>query len=122
MAAAYSVDLRIKVLNFIDQGGKKTEACKLFGVGKDTVFRWLKLRRETGQLNSKEKISKPWKLNYDELQEMVNLNPDKTLKELAEIFNVSASGIRKALVKLKITRKKRQFFTRSVMKKKDKSL
>lgn len=40
---------------------------------------------------------------------MVNLNPDKTLKELAEIFNVSASGIRKALVKLKITRKKDNF-------------
>jgi hypothetical protein len=34
MAAAYSVDLRIKVLNFIDQGGKKLKLASCLGLVK----------------------------------------------------------------------------------------
>jgi putative transposase len=122
MAAAYSVDLRTKVLDFIDRGGKKIEACRLYRIGKDTVFRWLRLRTKTGKLNPKEKTGKPWKLDYEKLQKIIEEKPDSTLKEFAAVCNVSPAGIRKALIKLKITRKKRLYLTRNVTKHKDKSL
>ncbi|MCL1888677.1 MAG: IS630 transposase-related protein, partial [Kiritimatiellaeota bacterium] len=38
---AYSLDLRQRVVAFVRNGGKKTEAAHRFGVGRNTVYRFL---------------------------------------------------------------------------------
>ena len=38
---SYSLDLRQKVINYIENGGKITEAAKKFGVGRATIYKWL---------------------------------------------------------------------------------
>ena len=38
---AYSTDLRKRVLDFIEKGGKKAEASRRFSVDLSTVYRWL---------------------------------------------------------------------------------
>lgn len=122
MPAAYSVDLRKRVLDFIDQGGKIAEACERFSVGRDTIFQWKRLRKKTGSLNPRRRIRKPWKLDYEALQKLVQSRPDSTLKELAQSSNASIGGVRAALVRLKITRKKRPYPTKNVMRRKGKNL
>ena len=38
---AHSSDLRTRVLQFIENGGSKTEAAKRFKVGRTAIYRWL---------------------------------------------------------------------------------
>ena len=45
MARAYSEDLREKVISYIMSGGNKREAARVFKIGEDTVYRWLRLQK-----------------------------------------------------------------------------
>jgi transposase len=47
----YSKDLRLKVLSAIDRGIPRKEVSDLFAVSHSTVKRWLKRRRQTGDVN-----------------------------------------------------------------------
>ena len=37
----YSLDLRQKVVNFVENGGKITDAAHIFEVGIASIYRWL---------------------------------------------------------------------------------
>lgn len=54
MPAPYSLDLRNRVIAYIQGGGSKVQACKLFNVGRNTVYRWLSQLSEQGNLNPKK--------------------------------------------------------------------
>jgi transposase len=47
---AYSIDMRERVLQAFEKGYARTEIIKLFGVSRATIKRYLKQRRETGDL------------------------------------------------------------------------
>jgi transposase len=38
---AYSLDLRQKVVNYVENGGSITKAAAIFKVGRATIYRWL---------------------------------------------------------------------------------
>ncbi|MBD2638546.1 helix-turn-helix domain-containing protein, partial [Synechocystis sp. FACHB-908] len=38
---AYSLDLRQRVVAYIEAGGKITEASKIYKIGKASIYRWL---------------------------------------------------------------------------------
>jgi transposase len=50
---AYSKDLRLRVLEAVDRGLPRREVSDLFGVSLSTVKRWVKRRREGGELEPK---------------------------------------------------------------------
>ncbi len=56
---AYSQDLRERVLRAVDQGYQRAEIIKLFGVSRATIKRYLKQRRETGEVNVKPIPGRP---------------------------------------------------------------
>lgn len=122
VATGYSEDLRTKVLDFIDQGNTKILASKLFGIGRDTIYRWIRLRKDTGMLKAKVRVYLPLKVDYQKLQEIMKNKPDSTLKELGSFFNMSGPGMGYVLERLKITRKKRQLITKKETRKDEKSL
>jgi transposase len=47
---AYSEDLRSRIVAAVDGGMPRSEAARVFGVGRATVKRYLALRRRTGAL------------------------------------------------------------------------
>jgi transposase len=47
---AYSKDLRLKVLDAIDRGMDRGEVARVFGVCLASMKRWLKMRREQGDV------------------------------------------------------------------------
>jgi transposase len=47
---AYSLDLRLKVLDAIDRGIPRREVVRIFGVSMPTLERYLRRRRRTGDL------------------------------------------------------------------------
>src|ERR687889_695535 len=49
----YSKDLRLRVLAAVDRGMPRIEVAQLFGVSAPTIRRYLRLRRETGDVEPK---------------------------------------------------------------------
>lgn len=103
----YSTDLRETVLNFIDAGNSVKTACKLFTVSRSSIQRWRVRLNEVGTIASKPRIKSPYKVNETALKAYITTHPDAYLNEIAAHFNVTDSGISKALSRLKITRKKK---------------
>jgi len=79
----------------------------MFGLGKNTITEWKKLREETGTLENRKLERKQRKIDPEKLAEDVKSYPDDFSYERAARFGCSESGIEKALKKAEITRKKR---------------
>src|ERR671934_704357 len=56
---AYSEDLRLRIVAAVDGGMPRSEAARVFGVGRATVKRYLALRRETGALAPRPRPGAP---------------------------------------------------------------
>ena len=101
---AYSLDLRQKVVDYIENGGRVTKAAQVFGIGRASIYRWLE-RKELAATKVKYRQRS---LDIRELSKDIQENPEATLKQRAEKFGVSTTAIFKALKKMKITRKKKE--------------
>ena len=92
----YSKDLRLKLLAAVDYGMPRAEAARIFGVSLPTVKRYLRLRRETGDVEPKP-VPGPQALKGAALAAalpgQVRENPDATLEEHREAFE-EARGVR----------------------------
>ena len=100
---AYSIDLRVRVIDFIKKGHTREEASLIFRVGTSTIQRWLVLLSETGSLERKEFNRTTPKFESEKLNAYIEENPDALLKNIAEHFGGSISGAFYALEREKIT-------------------
>lgn len=86
---AYSKDLRLKVLAAVDRGMPRAAVVGAFSVSPATVKRWLKKRRETGDVEP-EPIPGPPAPKREALlaalPAQAKANPDLTLAEHRELF------------------------------------
>ena len=86
---AYSKDLRLKVLDALDRGMDRREVAGVFGVSLPSVKRWLKMRKEAGDVEPRP-IPGPPAVKGDLLAEwlpsQLESNPDLTLDEHCEAF------------------------------------
>ena len=96
---AYSLDLRKKVINYVENGGSPTKAAKVFQVGRASIYRWLE-RVEAIEVKTRKR-----KIDYRALKQDVETNPEARLIDRAKQFKVRPSAISYALKKMKITRK-----------------
>jgi transposase len=111
----YSKDLRIKVLGAVDRGMPREEVAEVFGVSIPSIKRWIKRRRETGDVESKPIPGPPARKGEAldrTLPGQVKLNPDLTLDEHCELFKevhsvkVSNATMSRAFKRLKLPLKK----------------
>src|SRR5215210_7823215 len=92
----YSKDLRLKVLTAVDRGMPRREVARLFGVSEPTIRRYLKLPRETGEVQPKPIPGPPAHkrgASEERLPAQVRLNPDLTLAEHCELFEEEHDGM-----------------------------
>jgi transposase len=85
----YSKDLRIRVLAAVDGGTPRGKVAKTFSVSMPTIKRWLKRRRETGDVEPKPIPGRPsvkGKALEAWLPEHLEDNPDLTLEQHCEAF------------------------------------
>ena len=107
MPAPYSIDLREKVLKFLEKNTDKHEASRVFNVGIATVHRWSALYKKKGHVKPKKRPYAFRRIDHEELIKFVNENPDAFLFEIADRFLVTPQAVFYACKKLKITRKKK---------------
>jgi transposase len=112
----YSLDLRKKVLNYIESGKTWNSASQTFGVAMRTVANWLK-RKKQNKLPPKARAMGSYKIEESRLKDFIAKNPDAYLREIAEEFNVTIPAVFYSCNRNKITLKKRRPTTRKEMKK-----
>ena len=98
----YSLELRQKVINLVENGGTITEAAHTFGIGRASIYRWL----SRPKLSATKVKRRRRKLDWKELEKDVKQNPESRLADRAKKFGVNTTAIFYALKIMKITRKK----------------
>ena len=116
MGAAYSQDLRDRVLAAYDRGMKTTQIAEVFAVSRAWARRVKQRRREHGE-TAPRRMGGPGvtKVDRSRLAELVAQHPDATGPELRELLGVacSDSAIYTALKALGLSYKKRRSTPRS---------
>jgi len=104
---SYDIKYRERVVAYKLEGNTLKKTSDIFKVSSSTIKKWIKQHRVMGHLEKKE-LKRPYKkIDPAKLKEYVTAAPDAYLQEIADEFGCDESAIRKALKKLKITRKKR---------------
>ena len=79
----------MKVLDAVDRGMPRAEVAKIFGISLPSIKRWLKRRRETGEVSAKVPSGPPaikGAMLEEWLPDHLRSNPDLTLEEHCEAF------------------------------------
>jgi transposase len=116
------MDLRKRVLQYLEKNNDKMKASQLFQVGIATVYRWIKRKKQKGNVEPLRKKSTYKKIDDQKLIAYVEQNPDHFLSEIAKHFGLTLQGIFYALKRLKITRKKRLHFIRKGTQRQERNL
>ena len=98
----YSLDLRQRVVAFVNNGGSKAEASRRYSVSRWCVNDWC----QRPSLAPKKVKRRSRKLDWEALRKNVQQKPDALLRERAEEFGVHINAIWYALKEMKQTCKK----------------
>ena len=107
----YSLDLRQKVINFVENGGTITEAAHIIA----SIYRWL----SRPKLEATKVKRRRRKLDWKELEKDVKQNLESKLADRAKKFGVNTTAIFYALKRMKITRKKNNCVMEKEIEKKE---
>jgi transposase len=127
---AYSIDLREKVLQAVDQGYPREEIIKLLGVSRATIKRYLKQRRDTGTIAPKAipgRTPKKLGLLQADLTAQLQAHNDLRLEDQCLLWeqthdlHVSTSTMSEAIKRLGWTRKKRRWVPVNAVRKSEPS-
>jgi len=116
MGAAYSQDLRDRVMGARDRGLKTQSVADLFRVSASWVRRVMQRRRESGETTPRPRGGATVvKIDLDRLRHLVAQQPDATVRELHARLGVacSVSAVDMALRRAGLSFKKRRSARRS---------
>ena len=99
---AYGIDYRRRVIAFVNEGGSKLEAARLFKVHPDTIYEWLKRGKD---LSPRPAKTRRRKIDKEALWQHMRECPDALLRERARVFKVTPEAVFYALRALKVVKK-----------------
>ena len=108
-----SEDLRLSAVLYRLAGHTYSETAEIFHASVSAIRVWVQKYQETGDLSNKPLHRGFKKIDPDKLRTYVKEHPDDTQQEIADAFGCTNQAVSKALKRLKITRKKKRFATRS---------
>jgi transposase len=113
---AYSKDLRSKVLAAVDRGVPLTEALEMFGVSLATLKRWLKRRKEGGDLSPRSSTGRKRRIlatseEKRALCKQLEENDEATLERHCELWE-KERGVRVSLATMSRAIRQRLGWTR----------
>jgi transposase len=114
MAKPYSADLRVRVVEAVDEGATRQEAAERFGVSVSSAVRWHQAWRHEGTIEAKPYggSRSPLEDHAEEILAVIEEQPDLTLDEIvAAMRKRKIPGSRTALFRFlerhAVTSKKR---------------
>lgn len=110
---AYSLDMRQRALELLEEGKTKTEVSEILGVGRSSLLRWEK-RASKGELAAiYPKVRGGFRVDDEKLKAYVAKHPDAYQSEIAEAIDAKENTVCKALKRLNISRKKNSAIPRT---------
>lgn len=97
----YTFDLRERAVQYVQGGGLRSEACRLYSIDRKTLYHWLRAQ----DLRPKTCGPRRRKLDKTALAAHVRQYPDALLRERAAHFGVRINAIWVALRQLDIRKK-----------------
>ena len=110
---SYPTKYRERTIEYRQEGHTLEETKQVYHVSISTIRDWEKQLQEEGHLEKKPVERSFRKIDPEKLRSYVAEHPDAYQSEMAKEFRCSESGIRDALKRLGITRKKRQLVIRN---------
>ena len=110
---AYSADLRNKALNYYEQCKNISQTAATFNLSRNTLYLWIRLKKQTGSLKHKVTGLNAVKLDRQKLAQYVGQHPDAYLHEIAKHFDCTPAAVCYALKQMGMTRKKRPPLTKN---------
>ena len=99
---SYEERYRRRVIAFVEEGGSKREAARLFKVSRETIYQWL---RRGEDVLPRSAVTRQRKIDKERLRRHVREYPDALLRERAVVFKVDPTAIHYALKSMKIVKK-----------------
>ena len=117
MAKSYSLDLREKVVAFVERGHSRRKAAEVFGVSPSFVVKLMDRLRRTGSADPSPRGGSAGKLaaHRDFLVAAIKAKPDQTMPDLAALLLVergvvaAPASLSRLLIRCGLTRKKRRW-------------
>jgi len=103
----YSLDLREKVIKFLQKGNSQATAAKVFNISKTTVNTWNVRYKQEGHLNPRQNLGAKAKVIKEDFITWVNANSNATSEDIGKFFGVTGSGARYWLRKIGYSYKKK---------------
>lgn len=117
----YSIDLREKVIKYIESDNSQQSASKIFNLNPSTVSRWwLRYKRE-GNYAARKRVGKAPRVNASLVEDYVKTHPNFTSAEMGKHFCMTSVGAHYWLKKLGYSYKKKPLPTWKLAKKKEKN-
>ena len=117
----YSLDLRKKVIEYINKGNSQQSASRIFNIHISTVYRWVSRNKAEGHCKAKPRLGRKRTLSYKDVEEFIINNPNSKLYEIGKKFKISAWHSGRILKKLGFSYKKKTSPMWKQMKKEEKS-
>ena len=88
----YSLDLRSKVIKYIESGKSQSSASKIFSLDPSTVNRWwLRYKRE-GHYAARKRLGKAPRISSSLVHDYVKTHSNFTLAQMGAYFGMTAGG------------------------------
>ena len=128
MGKSYSVDLRERVLQAVDEGMSKMTAHRTFHISRSSIDQWLTLRAQTGSVSPRTSgAGRPSSLRGLAFEEFARRHRHATLDEMVQAWqqergvSLTDMSFSRALRALGWSRKKRVGVTKSATKRRARS-
>jgi transposase len=103
----YSLDLRKKVINYLEQGGIQKTASEIFDLHKNTVNRWWMRYKQEGDCAARTRLGYKSKVDMRGLEFFVKTNPNTKLSEVGSRFGISGVHASRLLKQMGFSYKKK---------------
>jgi transposase len=103
----YSLDLRKKLISYLENKSTQVSAAKLFGLNISTVSRWWNRYKRENTVEARVRIGKKPTIDIKEFKEYIELNPNLNSELIGKYFGMTSGGALYWLKKLGYTYKKK---------------
>lgn len=90
----YSIDLREKVIKYLEAGNSQRSASKVFQLSPTTVNTWHVRYKKEGHYQARKRIGAKPSIERDNFIKYVEENPNTKTEDIGKKFGISASGVR----------------------------
>ena len=88
----YSIDLRERVIKYIESGNSQKSAVELYELNPSTISRWwLRYKRE-GNYAARKRLGKRPRISIEKLKLYIESNPNFKTADMGKHFGMTGSG------------------------------